>query len=288
MFALTMFVIELILLNRNMSPLKMNKLTNHSMDNCLSETQTRLELKDLKQMKKSFLNELKRIEQKRNHLLNKLDLIREKIDDANNELERLKERNRLLTMRLIENQLSIEQFKTQQLQDEPSPLFNYSIVKPNILVRSKNANNEEISCSLEQCFDFAKCPVNHKLNVYLFNQPKEFELDLLELSFSMEFVSEPSQSCLVLVFLDYSFAKSETSFYAKLTEFMQNALQNPPNFLFISLDVDSNQVQSKWDLIRLMNSSTKSTNEKAQLIALLNRSMFASFNHSKQHSDTDR
>ncbi len=245
-----------------------NNNKNHllTQDNYEKLMQKVLELGDLKQQKKSFLNELKRIEVKRAKLLKSIDHSRLEIDFLLKETNKLNEKNSHLKLRIIHNQLKLIELDSS-LNDSLNSISSkrlYNFSYDNMLNKSDIWVDNEPSCKIETCVDFSNCKQNEKINLFIFpNQLEEIRnyFDFKTINMSINFVNNQQNACFVVIFLlDFGQIK-------KLIENFSAENNSKSNFLFINLinnDSDNNQ------LIEFIKS-------KQELKSLFSKSFYASF-----------
>ena len=256
---------------------------DYDFEKCKNILKANLELKDLRRIKSSYLNELKQAELKRNSLLKTLNQLQFQVDAHRLELEKLKQQNQLTKYKILNNmfKLNDHEYKlSQSLSSLPILKTNYEFKSEKTELYQPTADSLSF-CELDDCFEFSRCKINQKLSLFLFKDPEAGfildNLDLKQLSYSVGLVDEPSGSCLVGVVL---LARTNTAYYERLIQFLLNIKRNEHNFMLINpLDGEFKQkVEFKHFLMSFEKLKSLAQTESAKFeFEFIGRSMFAPF-----------
>lgn len=256
---------------------------DYDFEKCKNLLKANLELKDLRRIKSSYLNELKQAELKRNSLLKTLNQLQFQVETHRLELEKLKQQNQLIKYKILNNmfKLNDHEYKlSQSLSSLQILKTNYEFKSEKMEIYQTRADSLSF-CELDDCFEFSRCKINQKLSLYLFKDPEVGfileNLDLKQLNYSVDLVDEPSGSCLVGVVL---LARTNTAYYERLIQFLLNIKRNEHNFMLINpLDGEFKQkVEFKHFLMSFEKLKNLAQTESAKFeFEFIGRSLFASF-----------
>ena len=256
---------------------------DYDFEKCKNLLKANLELKDLRRIKSSYLNELKQAELKRNSLLKTLNQLQFQVETHRLELEKLKQQNQLIKYKILNNmfKLNDHEYKlSQSLSSLQILKTNYEFKSEKMEIYQTRADSLSF-CELDDCFEFSRCKINQKLSLYLFKDPEVGfileNLDLKQLNYSVDLVDEPSGSCLVGVVL---LARTNTAYYERLIQFLLNIKRNEHNFMLINpLDGEFKQkVEFKHFFMSLEKLKSLAQTESAKFeFEFIGRSLFASF-----------
>ena len=253
-------------------------------EKCKYLSEKQIELKDLRRMKASYLNELKSIETKRNKLKKILEQLQNKVDSYMNDINDLRNRNFVLKQEIANNLIKQSQLDTSVMKQieliETLKTNNKYSLKLNV------AQNETLDiCTLEKCFDFSKCKLNNKLRIFIFNSSSTNQIQMFLSKLNFEKInrsisltvshSDLKASCLVVIFL---IDKSNKSYYKSLIEFL---LENGNYNNILAVDVSGSSVRTKYDLKVFL--SSLETSRQFDLNFIVDRFMFASLSYHNSH-----
>ena len=254
-------------------------LLDYDYEKCKQLTQANDEIGDLRRMKASYLNELKNIESKRNRLRNYLEQLQHKVDSYTSELTELRNKNVILKQEIASNllkssELNIELKKSVDLIETLKTSRNYTLMPDSASLLSNGV------CTVEKCFDFSKCELNTKLNVFVYNSQSTFDVNAILSSLNQEQISrymhlstkKVDKACLIIAFL---IDKANIHYYVNLVEFLHKHAREH-NVLLVNLDTST--FVTVDDFKNYLEASESVKNVGFDL-RLLSRFMFAGFDY---------
>jgi len=257
-----------------------SKAVDYNYEKCKYLADKHVELKDLRRIKVSLLNELKSIETKRNKLRKVLEQLQAKVDSYMNDINDLRDKNFVLKQEIANNlvrksQLELSVTKQIDLIETLKSNNKYTLR----LNRAQNETND--FCTIEKCFDFSKCKLRAKLNAFIFNPSttnkiknilSKIQFEKINRSFSLTTTrSNLSTTCLVVIFL---IEKSDLNYYKSVIEFL---LQHGNSSNILAVDVSQSTLQTKFDLKHFLCFVDPS--HQLELSLLVDRFMLASLSH---------
>jgi hypothetical protein len=252
----------------------------YNYEKCKYLAEKHVELKDLRRIKVSLLNELKSIETKRNKLKKVLEQLQSKVDSYMTDINDLRDKNFVLKQEIANNlvkqaQLELSVTKQIDLIETLKSNNKYSLQ----LNRIQNETND--FCTIEKCFDFSKCKLNTKLNAFLYNSSttnkiknifSKLQFEKINLSFRLTSNrSNLRTTCLVVIFL---IEKSDLNYYKSVVEFL---LEHGNTSNILAVDVSQSTLQTKYDLKHFLCFVDPS--HRIELSFLVDRFMFASLSY---------
>lgn len=253
---------------------------------CKRISEERVELSDLLAYKNSYVKSLSRLEQKQMILLDKITDLENKIDKYTSDIAKLEDTNinlkatilrDILSKNELEHSIRASQLTLANAIEENKNFLNL-IKQPESRLQEQNKYNlTEIECTFDSCFDYNLCTGNSNLNLFILNNNlsriTEFmdTIDKGKIAKSISFVTEPSEACLIIVFMINDITNN---YYKYVSEFL--AKHDNKNFVFI----DTNTIDTKSFTSEILQNTTPNLKDLVSRVVI---SSFTSSSKSNYH-----
>jgi alpha-1,4-N-acetylglucosaminyltransferase EXTL3 len=257
-------------------------------EKCRKMIELNLDISDLKRMRNSYLSELKQIELKRRSSLRALNNLKAKLDSLRIDFDQLEHKRARLSQSLAADLLQKAEL---EFNIRKKLILMEKVDKSNLIFgllskeeRNSPANTHahlESQCLMNDCFNFARCSLNAKLSIYLFelsNSQLAEAISNEQIERSFRIVSNSNQACIIFAELIQVSTKTR-NYYKKLASFIIENSKNKMNLLLIDTTGDDiSYILSHLNSLFLSASSDKQ--EINRLIHTVAKSTtLASFTH---------
>ena len=168
-------------------------------------------LEDFKRIKKSYLITLAELEEQEHIHMDQLEELQSTIQKMTDKIKQLNGKSTALKHKLLEQILKANELEARLIADERH-LFRLieeknlvMEINPIDIYRDETRKQNKHSCNIDTCFNYRRCSLDTKLKVHVLDDSDSFfahfKFKLEDLKQSVEFVSDPSESCLVLLSL---------------------------------------------------------------------------------------
>ena len=288
-FAVLTFLVQLFFIDSNTTQREVNKMLfksdsmrhweeskrinaisriDYDYEKCKRLFEKNLELKDLRRMKNSYLNELKQMERKQKVHLKRIIQLEAQIEEFKSILDKLQYKSTYLKHVLLADLFRVNSLDMQvdkhEFDQAPRRLISNNV--------HFNLTGQVNRCTYETCFDYIPACASQRLELFIYNAQHskvksifaEFDMDLIGRSVSVR--STPANSCLVVVFM----LEDEPGYYRALSRFLIANINNRFNYVLVDM---SNESYFRKVLIEQVDS----VEEKKLLGDQLDRAILSSF-----------